>query len=195
MTTFSTQVSDALAAVEFVRKNLRRRVNYASIGLLGFSQGGLVASVAASMEPRVDSLCIWSAVASPPITYASLITIDSIREGVALPDGGSLDVGITVGDYYYGEITLGKGFFLDLFQVDPLVCIRDYEGPMMYVGGLKDIIVWPQPHAGRMFMNNHNGFEKLVMLNGDHEFDSDFGYEIYDQCLYWTAAWFIKTLE
>lgn len=195
MTTFSTQISDAVAAANFVRTHLRYRVKPWSLGLLGHSQGGLVASVASTLIPRVESVCIWSAVASPPITYAGLITMDSIRQGVALPDGGNLQVSIQVGDYYYGEITLGKGFFQDLFQVDPVAHIRDYQGPLMYVGGLKDIIVWPQPTPGQMFMDNHNGFEKLVMLNGDHEFDSDFGYEIYDECLYWTAAWFIKTLE
>lgn len=194
MTTFSTQVSDALAAVDYVRK-LRRRVNWSSIGLVGFSQGGLVASIAASMDERVDSLVIWSAVASPPITYASLLSSDGIQQGLALPDGGTITLGIYAGDFYYGDIELGKAFFYDLFAIDPIAHIKDYKGPLMYIAGIRDIIVWPQPRAGQTFMDYHDGFEKLVVLDGDHEFDSDYGYETYDQTLYWTAAWFIKTLE
>ena len=44
-------------------------------------------------------------------------------------------------------------------------------------------------------MSYHEGDEKLVVLNGDHEFDSDYGYEVFDQAIYWAAAWFIMTLK
>ncbi len=195
MTTFSTQISDALAAVKHICSKLRRTVDWKNIGLLGFSQGGLVASVASSMDDRIDSVVLWSAVASPPIAYSSLLPLDGIKEGLALPDGGTITLPIYVGDWYLGDIELGKGFFQDMFLVDPPAAMRGFEGPMMYVAGIKDIIVWPQPHAGQTFMNYHDGMEKLVVLNGDHEFDSDYSFEVFDEAVYWAAAWFIKTLD
>lgn len=195
MTTFSTQISDAVAAVEFIRRKLGHTVDSNSIGMLGFSQGGLVTSVAASMERHIDSIVLWSAVASPPITYASLLSTEGIKQGLALPDGGTITLPIYVGDYYLGDIELGKGFFHDLFNVDPVAAIRDYKGPMMYVGGKADPIVWPQPNAGKTFMKYHDGREKLVMLACDHEFNSDYDYEMFDDAVFWAAAWFFKTLK
>lgn len=195
MTTFSTQISDAVAAVEYICSKLRRIVDRKSIGMLGFNQGGLVSSVAASKEERIDSVVLWSAVASPPITYASLLTTDGIKAGLALPDGGTITLPVYVGGVYLGDIELGKGFFQEMFLVDPIAAIRGYGGPLMYVGGIRDIIVWPQPAAGQAFMKYHDGFEKLVVLDGDHEFDSDSGYEVFDEAIYWAAAWFIKTLD
>lgn len=66
MTTFSTQVSDTLAAVDYICSNLKHQVNTKSIGIVGFSQGGLVGTTVAAMDKRVNSLVIWSPVASPP---------------------------------------------------------------------------------------------------------------------------------
>ncbi len=195
MTTFSTQISDALAVVEYVNSNLKHKVNANSIGMLGFSQGGLVTSVAASKDKRIDSAVIWSGVVSPTFTYGSLLTFDGIRQGVMLPDGGILNVPIYVGDLYLGNIDLGKGFFQEVFTVSPRAAIRDYKGPLMYVAGKVDPIVFPQPAAGQSLLDNHDGEEKLVLLPGDHEFDSDYGFEQFDDAIYWGAAWFIKTLK
>jgi len=195
MTTFSTQISDALAAVEYVSRNLKHKVNANSIGMLGFSQGGLVTSVAASKDKRIDSAVLWSAVVTPPFSYGSLLTFDGIRQGVMLPDGGILNVPIYVGDLYLGNIDLGKGFFQEVFTVDPRAAIRDYKGPLMYVAGKVDPLVFPQPTVAQSLLDNHDGEEKLVLLPGDHEFDSDYGFEQFDDAIYWGAAWFIKTLK
>lgn len=195
MTTFSTQISDAVAAVKFVRSRLGHTVDANSIGMLGFSQGGLVTAAAASMERHIDSIVLLSAPASPPIAYAGLLSTEGIKQGLALPDGGTIILPIYVGDVYLGDIELGKGFFQDLFNVDPVAAVCSYKGPMMYVAGKKDTIVWPQPNAGQAFINYHDGQEELVVVNGDHEFDSDYGYEIFDDAVFWAAAWFIKTLN
>jgi pimeloyl-ACP methyl ester carboxylesterase len=195
MTTFSTQVSDALAAVQYICTALRRAVDWKSLAMLGFSQGGLVTSVAASLDDHIDSIVLLSAVASPPITYSSLLPLDGIKQGLALPDGGTITLPIYVGDWYLGDIELGKGFFQDMFLVNPPAAVRAYKGPMLYVAGIKDIIVWPQPLAGQMFIDYHDGIEKLVVLDGDHEFDSDYSFEVFDEAVYWAAAWFIKTLD
>jgi pimeloyl-ACP methyl ester carboxylesterase len=193
-TTLSTQISDALAAVEYLTQNQQNVVNTHSIGMVGHSQGGLVASVAASRDERVDSVVVWSAPNSP-FCYESVFARDFIKQGLALPDGGSITVELVIGGEFYGYIDLGKGFFQDLFKIDPVAAIASYKRPLMYIAGKYDTIVWPQPAVGEMFLKYHKGIEKLVALDGDHEFNSWCGPELFDDTLYWTAAWFIKTLK
>jgi pimeloyl-ACP methyl ester carboxylesterase len=193
-TSFSTQISDALTAVEYVTRNLQNRVDTRSIGMVGHSQGGLVASNAASMDKRVNSLVVWSAPNSP-FCYESVFSRNYIQQGLALPDGGSITVELVIGGEFYGYIDLGKKFFKDLFKFDPVAAITKYNGPLMYIAGKEDIIVWPQPAVGELFLKYHKGVEKLVALDGDHEFNSWNGPEVFDETLYWTAAWFVKTLK
>jgi pimeloyl-ACP methyl ester carboxylesterase len=195
MTTFSSQISDVLAAVEYVDNNLKRKVDRHRIGLFGHSQGGLVISVASGKDKRVKSVVMWSAPSSPPINYSTLMTVKGIRDGLALPDGGTIVLPLYYGDVFLGDIELGKGFFVDLFAVDPVASIRNYTGPLMYVAGRNDYIVFPQPLAGQAFMNQHEGLEKLVVLEGDHEFNSDISFEMFDDAVYWAAAWYLFTLN
>ncbi len=195
MTTFSSQVSDVLAAVEYVDSNLKRKVDRSRIGLFGHSQGGLVISVASGQDKRVKSVVMWSAPSSPPINYSTLITVKGIRDGLALPDGGSIVLPLYWKGIYLCDIELGKGFFLDLFAVDPVASIRDYTGPLMYVAGRNDDIVFPQPVPGQAFMNQHEGLEMLVVLEGDHEFNSDISFEMFDDAVFWAAAWYLFTLN
>ena len=195
MTTFSTQISDALAAVEYVSTNLKYTVNANSIGLLGIDQGGLVTCAAASQDKRIDAAVLWSSVVSPAFTFGSMLTLDGIREGVMLPDGGTLCLPIYMGGIYQGDIELGKGFFQEVFTVDPRAAIRDYKGPLMYIAGKVDYIVFPQPIVAQSLLDNHEGEEKLILLPGDHEFNSDYSCEQFDDAIYWSAAWFIKTLK
>lgn len=197
MTSFSSQISDALAAVEFVStsKKLKKMVDVHRLGLVGFSQGGLVSAITASKDKRVDSVALWSAVASPPITYEYLLKREGIQSGLDLPDGGVITIDVYIGDILYGSITLGKEFFTDLVSINPLPAMKDYKKPLLYVAGSEDQIVWPQPYMASMFLKYHEGFEKLVVLPTDHEFHTYLGVEEFDKTLYWTAAWFLYTLH
>ena len=199
MTTFSTQISDALAAVEYVENQLKNQVQSNRIGIVGYSQGGLVGSCTAARDRRVDSLVLWSPVSHPPIVYEGLLTKKGIKKGLALEDDGPVTLELYVDDVYIGlDASLGKGFFEDIFNIDPLAEICNYNKPLMVIVGHTDLIVWPQPAMGQLYMNYHDGDEKLVVSEGDHDFD--FWVEgpnptKLDDSIYWTIAWFIKTLK
>jgi pimeloyl-ACP methyl ester carboxylesterase len=196
MTSFSTQVSDVLAALKYIRTNLKYRVNTRSIGILGHSQGGLVACTAAARDNRVDSLVLWSPATFPPHEYEGLITKQGIQAGLALPNGGWDMFPLSLNGQYLGlDAPLGKKFFEDLFNVDPLAEIGKYQNPLMLVVGSNDVIVWPQPSKGKTYLNYHKGTEYLVTLNADHAFDYWAGPEKLDDAIYWGIAWFIKTLK
>jgi pimeloyl-ACP methyl ester carboxylesterase len=196
MTSFSTQISDALAALDYIENNLKHQVNTKSIGMMGFSQGGIVGSTAAAKDKRVDSLVLWSPVASPPHCYQGLLLAEGIKEGLALPDGGWAMFPLYLdGEYLYWDLPLGKVFFEDLFNIDPVSEIRKYQDPLMVIVGNEDPIVWPQPAKGQLYIKYHEGFEKLVALDVDHAFNWWAGPEGPDTAYYWSTAWFIKTLK
>lgn len=195
MTSFSSQISDTIAAIDYIEDNLKHQVNTKSIGLLGFSQGGLVAAVTAGRDRRVDSVVLWSPVATPPHSYEGLLLKEGIQTGLALEDGGVLNAGIYINGVCYFSVPLGKEFYEDLFRVDPLAEIQKYRKPLMVVVGEQDIIVWPQPAKGNLFMKYHAGFEKLVNLEtAGHSFGAN-GPEEVDDAVFWGAAWFLKTMK
>ena len=198
MVSFSSQVSDIKAAIDFIFTGLRYRVNSQSIGILGFSQGGLVAAVTGSRHKQVDSLVLWSPPAHPPICYEGLLTKAGIKQGLALTEGQNITLGLYLDGVYLGwDVTLGRQFFQDLFMINPSIAIRDYKKALMVISGLKDEIVWPQPHQSQLFLDNHEGLELLVAIDADHEFDYWDGpaAEKLTDAIYWSTAWFIKTLK
>ena len=196
MTSFSTQVSDAMAALNYIRRNLKNRVNTKSIGMLGFSQGGLVGSTTAAKDGHVDALVLWSPATFPPHEYEGLITKQGILAGLALPDGGWDMFPLSLNGVYLGfDVPLGKVFFEDLFKIDPAAEIGKYRNPLMVIVGSNDVIVWPQPAKGQIYMKYHKGHEHLVTLNADHAFNYWEGTGKLDDAIFWGIAWFIKTLK
>jgi pimeloyl-ACP methyl ester carboxylesterase len=196
MTTFSTQISDALAAVDYIKNNLEYQVDTKSIGIVGFSQGGLVGSTTAARDNRVDSLVLWSPVTSPPHCYQGLLSREGLKNGLALPDGGFDDFELYINGEPIGwYVPLGKGFFEDLFNIDPVAEIRKFKSPLMVIVGKEDPIVWSQPAKGQLYMKYHQGQEKLVALDADHDFNFWSGPDTIDEAIYWSTAWFIKTLK
>jgi pimeloyl-ACP methyl ester carboxylesterase len=192
-TTFTGQVSDAIASLNFI-KTLNNPVNPYKIGLVGHSQGGLVASLVAADDRRIDSTVLWSAVGLPAHDYEGFLLKQGIKSGLALPDGGITTLGLYLDGVYLGDITLCKQFFVELFTIDPMVAIRSYKKPLMYISPTQDVVVWPQPLVGQTFMNYHPGTEKLVTLDACHNFSFYLGPDRIEDAAYWTTAWFIKTL-
>ncbi|MBZ0277232.1 MAG: alpha/beta fold hydrolase, partial [Anaerolineae bacterium] len=62
-TTFSSQISDALVALDYASG--LDNIDPERIALLGLSQGGLVSATIAGRDSRVKSVILWSAVATP----------------------------------------------------------------------------------------------------------------------------------
>jgi len=193
VTSFTGQHSDAIAALDFI-KTLKNTVKISKIGVLGHSQGGLVASMTAASDKRVDSLVLWAATGYPPHDFEGLFEKSGIKQGMALPDGGSAVFPLYIDGVYILSLPIGKQFFVDLFNEDPLVAVSKFKNPMMYVSPLQDAIVWPQPNVGNAFLTHHEGYEKLVTVDADHNYNYLVGPEQLDITINWTIAWFIQTL-
>ena len=189
-TTFSGQISDAVAAVDYL--TTLDNIDLKRIGVIGLSQGGLVASSAAAQDERIKSVVLWSPVANPVDTYKLLLGEDKIVEGLA-SDGESIDITVVWG----AEIKLKTPFFEDIYHVDPVAAITQVEDPLMVIVGLKDPIVTPQPYYGQVYLNYHEGDEMLIELDGDHIFDirTEAGPTVFDDAIYWSIAWMQETLK
>ena len=182
-TTFSSQISDTIAALDYLE--MLEGVDSGRISILGLSQGGLVAAATAGRDARVSNLVLWSAVSNPVMSYGILLGSDNLLAGAA-----ASDVALTIELPWGAETTLKGAFFEDIFLVDPVAEIVGYGGPLLAITGARDTTVTPQPHAGQVFLDYHEGAEALVVLDGDHVFDVLAGVtEVIDEALAYSLAW------
>jgi hypothetical protein len=117
--------------------------------------------------------------------------MEIIQEGLALADDEVLPVTLPWGE----ETGMKRGFFEELFTVDPVAAITQYTNPLLVIVGSRDTTVYPQPQAGQIFLNYHEGEEAMVVLDGDHIFDVlATGPEVLDLAIFNSLAWFMETL-
>ena len=182
-TTFSGQIADTIAALDYLE--MLEGVDSGDISILGLSQGGLVAAATAGRDTRVSNLVLWSAVSNPALSYGILLGTDNLLAGAAA-GGEALTIVLP-----WGAETMLKGpFFEDIFLVDPVAEIASYGGPLLAITGARDTTVAPQPQAGQVFLDYHEGPEALVVLDGDHIFDVLAGVtEVIDEALAYSLAW------
>ncbi len=182
-TTFSGQISDAIAALDYLE--MLEGVDSGSISIIGLSQGGLVAAATAGRDGRVSNVVLWSAVASPPVSYGILLGHDTV-----LAAATSGDEVTTIMLPWGVETSLRGHFFEEIYLVDPVAEIAGYGGPLLVIVGERDTTVTPMPQAGQVYLDYHEGAEALVVLDGDHVFDVlSERPEVIDEALAYSLAW------
>ena len=182
-TSFSGQISDAIAALDYMET--LEGADGGRMSILGLSQGGLVAAATAGRDARVSNLILWSAVSNPVMSYGILLGYDNLLAGAAFGDEA-----LTIMLPWGVETALKGPFFEDIFLVDPVAEIAGYAGPLLAITGARDTTVTPQPHAGQVFLDYHEGAEALVVLDGDHVLDVLAGVsEVIDEALAYSLAW------
>lgn len=173
-TTFSGQIADAVVAIDWLKSD--KRVDGANISILGWSQGGLVATHAAASRPDVKSVILWAAVTNPLATYSDLLGKETVVNALA----GPADAPITVKLPWGVETTLNGSFYHELPTTSPAGAIAGYPGPLLVIVGSKDTLVKPQPAAGQILLDYHPGTEKLILFDTDHVWDAFVGPETLD---------------
>lgn len=187
-TTFSGQISDTIAAISFLES--LPEIDKRKIAVLGLSQGGLVAACVAARDVRVRSVVLWSAVAIPVYTYSALLGADAVGSSIKAAPGEPILASISWG----GTTVLKKEFFDELFTVDPVAEVARYDGPLMVVSGLTDAIVFPQPQSGRIFIDYHEGPERLFLQNSGHIYDLFEGKDHLEEVIDESIQWLLETL-
>lgn len=170
-TTFSGQIRDAIRAFDHLQA--LETVDGDRIGILGYSQGGLVGAHLAAARPEADAVVLWAPVTHPVATYSTIMGAQTVAEGLAADPKQAITADLSWG----GQTTLKGAFFHELPLVSAAGAIASYPGPLRVIVGLQETIVTPQPIAGQQLLRYHKGVQDLVTLPSDH----DFGAETSDQ--------------
>lgn len=184
-TTFSGQIADAVAAADWLAAD--DRVDGGRMAVLGWSQGGLVASHLAKARPALDAVILWAPVVHPMHSYGALLGADPMRQALA----SRAETEFTATLPWGAETTLKAGFFHELVTTSPIAAVSDYPGPLLVIVGSEDTTVAPQPASGQVLLDYHDGPEKLAVFETDHVWGAFSGPAMLDEkMLPTTLEWF-----
>jgi fermentation-respiration switch protein FrsA (DUF1100 family) len=181
-TTFEGQVADALAAVAYLQG--LDRVDGGDVFVIGWSQGGLVASAVAGRSDALDAAALWQAVGDPAATYGGLLGADAMTAGMAAAPDETVMAPLPWGV----EIGLNGAFFDGIETFDPMAEIAAYAGPLFVTKGMLDTTVLPE--ASDAFIAAHEGPEELWTAEMDHVFNVFTTTETLDEMVAATVAFF-----
>jgi alpha/beta superfamily hydrolase len=171
-TTFEGQVADGLAALAWAEAN--PAVDGQRLAVLGWSQGGLVATAVAGRSDRPDALVLWAAVADPKESFGGILGAETLAAGLAAGEAA-----VPVKLPWGAEIQLKRGFFEGVQGFDPKAELAGYAGPLFVAHGTKDTTVLP--HAADDFLAAHDGEEVKWTAEMDHVFNAFTGPDTLDQ--------------
>jgi uncharacterized protein len=184
-TTFTGQIKDAVLAFDYLQA--LPAVDATTIGILGYSQGGLVGGHLAALRPEASTVVLRAPVTNPVATYGTIMGADTVKKALA----GSAETITTAKLSWGGETKLKGSFFKELPLVTPVGAIGRYPGPLRVVVGSKETIVTPQPAAGQILLDYHQGPEDLVVVDSDHDWNAGTSPKTVDEVLLpATIEWF-----
>lgn len=182
-TTYSRQIADCRAAMACLAGC--DAVDGGAIGLLGWSQGGLVAAGAAASAPAPNAVALWNAVAAPAVSFPALVGGETFAAGLAAT--GDTPVRLPWGTV----LALGPAFFAEVLTRNPCADIARYPGPLFIAEGLRDTAIAPGTAAA--FAAAHPGPHTLWTADMDHAFDVAIGTATLDALCDATAAFFLRS--
>lgn len=171
-TTFEGQIADGLKAIKVMTAD--PRVKGSELAIIGWSQGGLVATAVAGRSGIPDAVALWQAVATPKTTFAGLLGSDILEKGLTTGDT-PLEITLPWGTV----IGLKQGYFDGVASFDPPKEIAAYKGPLFVTKGMLDTTVVPAD--ADLLIASHEGPEELWTEDMDHVFNAFTGPETLDK--------------
>jgi uncharacterized protein len=171
-TTFEGQIADGMAAMAWLATN--PAVKGDDLAIIGWSQGGLVATAVAGRSNVPDVTVLWAAVATPAESLGGILGAEVMAKGAAT---GDTPLPITLP--WGAKIALKQSYFDGIKAMDPVAELAAYHGPLFVAQGKLDTTVLPV--AAEKFMAAHDGTEELWMADMDHVFNAFTGPATLDQ--------------
>ena len=184
MTTVGAQVEDAVAAYEYLAG--LPWVDPERIGVLGFSLGGGVSTVAAAEHPEFfKSMATWSSVGDFVPDFVDVLGQESFDTAA--------EKGIVGVDLGWRTIALKQDFFGSLAQYDLAQLITEYPGAYLAIAGDQDFSAAYAP--GFVESAQAEPKELWIVPGGDHIYgvlgdDQTMAESVIER----TADWFATTL-
>lgn len=152
---------------------IRKRTSAPCVWVLGHSEGGLVALVAAQSAPDICGLLLVAAMGRPladvmrqqlkanpanaPVLGQALAAIDSLEAGKTFDPAG---LHPAVAPMFATKV---QGYLIDFFRYDPAKLAAAYKGPMLVLQGNRDLQVTLEDAS---ILKNAHLSAKLVIVPG-----------------------------
>ncbi|WP_157735974.1 alpha/beta hydrolase family protein [Granulosicoccus antarcticus] len=162
-TTFEGQISDALAAIDYLEK--LDSVDGDDLYVIGWSQGGVIAAAAAGRSGKPDALALWQAVGDLDASYGGMMGEETLAAGKAAASDHTLVATLSWGP----EVSLNSAFFHGIEALDPMAEIAAYTGPLFVTQGTADTTVLPA--SADAYIAAHEGPEQLWTADMGHLFN------------------------
>ena len=184
--TLKTAVRDAEVALAFLRS--QPQVDDHRIGVVGFSQGGLIAQLLLAQQPGIKSFVAWSSVASDGIgPFADMfetLYMTAKREG-------------QVGQQFAWRppLSISYEWFEQVMANQSLSGMAEYTGSVLAIAGSNDTVV-PPTAATKLIVASGSDVARAVIIKGaDHIFNVlDENANQDEQLLEMTTEWFAEAL-
>jgi dienelactone hydrolase len=131
---------DIRAAVAYLRT--RSEVDGARIGLVGHSEGGIIAPMVASKDPQLRGIVLMAATASlgrEIVAEQNRYSIDSVRH----LQGAARDSAIAISTRGIDSAAMRQPWLKYFLEYDPLVVAREVKTPVLILQGQTDSQVPP----------------------------------------------------
>ena len=184
--TLKTAVRDAEVALAFLRSQLQ--VDAHRIGVVGFSQGGLIAQLLLAQQPGIKSFVAWSSVASDGIgPFADMfetLYMKAKREGQVEQQFA-----------WRPPLSISYEWFEQVMANQSLSGMAEYTGSVLAIAGSNDTVV-PPTAATRLIVASGSDVARAVIIKGaDHIFNVlDENVNQDEQLLEMTTEWFAEAL-
>lgn len=190
-TTFSGQIADAVAVIDWLKAH--SDVDGSRLGIIGWSQGGLVASHAAAARAEdVDAVVLWAPAVFPLHNFEPMVGAETLAAALAAEPDEAFTFKLPWGV----DTTLKASFFHELATTSTVGAVSDYDGPLKVIVGMKDTVVAPQPALGEVLMTYHDGEESLAVIDSDHVWNAFVGPQTIDgEMVPMSVEWFAAHLQ
>lgn len=181
--TVTSQLADARAAFAWLCG--RDDVDSSRIGVLGFSQGGMIASLLVGSEPRAAALATWSSgiVASPYGAFGVLAP--------AFAHGAEH----TLVDLGFRQFTFSRTWWDEVRAMDLAAALASYDRPLLALAGADDDLVAPTASAALVGAAASRDATVVEFAGADHIFNVlGPGEDLSAAVIETTADWFAQRL-
>lgn len=180
---FSTAVSDANAAFNYLA-NLEE-VDATRIGVMGWSQGGTIAMLAAAQNRSFQSVLTWAG--APDMSLGDFEEEHEVakEEGFFLREFG-----------WRTPLRFSLQWYDDVANTDVLEMFSYSDAPVLAINGSADDVVLPINAALIVEASANPASRQLILEGADHTFNIFTGdMTAFDQLIDATVNWFAATLQ
>lgn len=184
--TLTSATRDAQVALDYL--SAQTGVDAQRLGVIGFSQGGLIAQLLIAKNPQIKAFVAWSSVASDGVGDFSPVFEAAYQKAKAQ--------GFVEQTYNWrAPLKISLQWFEEIRAQKALSAMAHYNGALLAIAGSEDTVVDPDSAKRLVLASNATPGEALIIKGADHIFhvlDKNHGQS--EQLLWHTTHWLFHYL-